>query len=127
MFTCPWPAAEDIRVVTDRAELRRMKNSPRFYTFTNRWGGKAGMSHCNIGVLASPFMRAALVIDVDTLAVTAPQIRPARYYNNFKNGYFSRLIQPRLSPTWVVPTRHPAALGRALQAVPGHQGPVRPR
>ena len=49
------------------------------------------MSHCNIGVLASPFMRAALVIDVDTFAVTAPQIRPARYYNNFKDGYFSRL------------------------------------
>ena len=127
LFTCPWPAVEGIRVVTDLAELRRMKNSPRFYTFTNRWGGKAGMSHCNIGVLASPFMRAALVIDVDTLAVTAPQIRPSRYYNNFKSGYFSRLIQPRLSPTWVVPTRHPEALSRALQAVPGHQGPVRPR
>ena len=125
LFTCPWPAVEDIRVVTDRAELRRMKNSPRFYTFTNRWGGKAGMSHCNIGVLASPFMRAALVIDVDALAVTAPQIRPSRYYNNFKNGYFSRRIQPRLSPTWVVPTRHPEALSRALQAVPGRQGPVR--
>jgi len=127
LFTCPWPAVEGIRVVTDRAELRRMKNSPRFYTFTNRWGGKAGLSHCNIGVLASPFMRAALVIEVDTLAVTAPQIRPARYYNNFKNGYFSRLIQPRLSPTWVVPTRHPEALSRALQAVPGHQGPVQSR
>ena len=51
----------------------------------------------------------------------------ARYYNNFKNGYFSRLIPPRLSPTWVVPTRHPEALSQALQAVPGHQGPVRPR
>ena len=127
LFTCPWPAVEGIRLVTDRTELRRMKNSPRFYTFTNRWGGKAGLSHCNIGVLASPFMRAALVIDVDTFAVTAPQIRPARYYNNFKNGYFSRLIQPRLSPTWVVPTRHPEALSRALQAVPGHQGSIQPR
>ncbi len=127
LFTCPWPAVEGIGVVTDRAELRRMKNSPRLYTFTNRWGGKAGMSHCNIGVLASPFMRAALVIDVNTLAVTAPQIRPARYYNNFKNGYFSRLIQPRLSPTWVVPTRRPEALSQALQAVPGREGPVRPR
>ena len=67
-----------VRVVTDRAELRQMKDSPRYYTFNNRWGGKAGMSHCNIGVLASPFMRAALVIDVDTLAVTAPRIRPGR-------------------------------------------------
>ena len=44
------------------------------------------MSHCNIGVLASPFMRAALVIDVDPAAVTAPRVRPARYPNNFKNG-----------------------------------------
>lgn len=85
------------------------------------------MSHCNIGVLASPFMRAALVIDVDPAAVTAPRVRPARYYNNFKNGYFSRLVEPRLSPVWVVPTRRPEALGRALAAVPDHQGPVRPR
>lgn len=72
-------------------------------------------------------LRAALVIDVDTLAVTATQIRPARYYSNFKSGYFSRLIQPRLSSTWVVPIRHPGALSQALQAVPGHQGPVPPR
>ena len=34
--------------------------------------------------------------------------------------------QPRLSSTWVVPTRHAEALSRELQAVPGHQGPVRP-
>ena len=127
LFTCPWPAVEGVRIVTDRAELRQMKNSPRYYTFTNRWGGKAGMSHCNIGVLASPFMRAALVIDVDPAAVTAPRIRPARYYSNFKNGSFSRRIQPRLSPVWVAPTRHPQALGQALAAVPGRQGPVRPR
>lgn len=45
----------------------------------------------------------------------------------FKSGYFSRLIQPRLSSTWVVPTRHPGALSQALQAVPGYQGPVPPR
>lgn len=127
LFTCPWPAVESVQIVTDRAELRQMKNSPRYFTFTNRWGGKTGMSHCNIGVLASPFMRAALVLDVDPAAVTAPRIRPARYYSNFKNGYLSRLIEPRLSPVWVVPTRHPEALGRALAAVPGHQGPVRPR
>jgi hypothetical protein len=116
LFTCPWPAVEGVRVVTGRAELRAMRNAPRYYTFTNRWGGKAGMTYCNIGVLASPFMRAALVIDVDLAAVTAPGIRPARYYSNFKDGYFSHLIRPRLSPTWVVPTRHPEALSTAIQA-----------
>jgi hypothetical protein len=125
LFTCPWPAVEAVRVVTDRAELRAMRNSARYYTFTNRWGGKLGMTHCNIGVLASPFMRAALVMDVDTALVTAPQIRPARYYNNFRNGYFSRLIHPRLSPVWVVPTRHPEALSAALQTAPQSRGFVR--
>jgi hypothetical protein len=119
LFTCPWPAVQGVRLVTDRDELRRMKNSPNYYTFTNRWGGKAGMTHCNIGVLASPFMRAALVIEVNPFTVTASQIRPARYYSNFKDGYFSHLIHPQLSPTWVVPTRHPDALSAALQAIPG--------
>ena len=127
LFTCPWPAVESVRIVTDLAELQHMKDSPRYYTFTNRWGGKTGMSHCNVGVLASPFMRAALVIDVDLATVTAPRIRPARYYSNFKNGCFSRLVEPRLSPVWVVPTRHPEALGRILAAVPDQPGPVRPR
>ncbi len=102
-----------------------MRTSPRYYTFTNRWGGKAAMSHCNIGVLASPFMHAALVIDVDPYAVTAPAVRPARYYSNFKNGRFSRLIHPQLNSTWVVPTRHPEALSTALRTVSGDRGFVR--
>jgi hypothetical protein len=125
LFTCPWPAVADARVVTDRAELRRMKNQPRYYTFTNRWGGKRGMSHCHVGVLASPFMRAALVVDVDPLVVSSTRIRPARLYTNFKDGRFSHLIQPELSPTWVVPTRNPRALGEALKAIPGHRRPAR--
>jgi len=127
LFTCPWPAVEDVRVVTDRAELRLMKNQPRYYTFTNRWGGKRGMSHCRIGVLASPFMRAALILDVDPFAVTATRTRPARLYTNFKDGRFSHLVQPGLSPTWVVPTRNPQALSEALKAIPGNRGTMQPR
>lgn len=80
---------------------------------------QAGMTYCNIGVLASPFMRAALVIEVNPSAVTAGEIRPARYYSDFKDGHFSHLIHPQLSPAWVVPTRHPEALSAALQRVPG--------
>jgi hypothetical protein len=117
LFTCPWPAIRGIRVVTDRGELRQMKDSPPYYTFTNRWGAKRGMGHCNVGVLASPFMRAALVIDVDPAAATASRIRPARYYDNYMHGYFSRLTEPRLSPVWVVPTRRPDALRRALAGI----------
>jgi hypothetical protein len=124
LFICPWPAVRGIRVVSDRSELRQMKNSPRYYTLTNRWGTKRGMAHCSAGVLASPFMSAALVIEVDPAAVTTSQIRPARYYSNYKNGYFSRLIPPRPSPVWVVPSRHPEALRKALGAVSGYREPA---
>ncbi len=119
LYTCPWPAVQGVRIVTDPDDLRRLKTSPSYYTLTNRWGGKAGMTHCNTGVLTSPFMRAALVIEVNPFAVTASQIRPARFYSNFKDGSFSHLIHPQPSPTWIVPTRHPDALRAALQAVPG--------
>jgi hypothetical protein len=119
LFACPWSAVLRVRMVTDPDELRQMKNSPRFLTLTNRWGRKAGMEHCNIGVLASPCMRAALVIEVNPFAVTATEIRPARFFTNFKDGYFSHLVHPQLSPTWIVPTRRPEMLRAALQTAPG--------
>jgi hypothetical protein len=117
-FTCPWPAVLEVRVVTDRDELRQMQKSPRYYTLTNRWSSKLGMERCNTGVLVSPFMRAALVIEVNPFKVTASEIRPARYFSNFKDGRFSYLIRPQLSPTWIVPTRHPEALAAVLQTAP---------
>jgi hypothetical protein len=96
-----------------------MRDLPQYHTLTNRWSSKRGMCRCNIGVLASPFMRSALVIEVNPLALSTSEIRPARFYTNFKAGRFSHLVHPQLSPTWVAPTRHPEALGAALQAIPG--------
>jgi hypothetical protein len=124
-FTCPWPAVLDVRIVTDRDELRQMQKSPRYYTLTNRWGSKLGMDRSNTGVLVSPFMRAALVVEVNPFKVTASEIRSARYFSNFKDGRFSYLIHPQLSPTWIVPTRHPEALSAALRTVPSDWGFVR--
>jgi hypothetical protein len=124
LYTCPWSAVLGVRVVTDRGELRQMKDSPQYLTLTNRWSNKAGMRHCNIGVLMSPFMRTALVVEVNPFAVSASRVRPARFYTNFKDGHFSHLVQPQPSPTWVVPTRHPEALRAVLQAVPGERDVV---
>jgi len=115
LYTCPWPAVEHVRVVTDPAEVRRLRKSSRYYTLNNRWGSPNAMTHCNIGVMTAPFMRAALVIDVDPFTVTATPVRPARFYSNFKYATFSRLLKPELSSTWVVPTRDPEALRKALQ------------
>jgi hypothetical protein len=118
LYTCPWPAVVGVRVVTDRSELRQIRNSPEYHTLTNRWTTKRGIRYCNIGVLASPFMRAALTIEINPSAITASAVRPARFYSNYKDGQFSHLVRPRLSPTWVVPTRHPEALSAALQTIP---------
>jgi len=115
LFTCPWPAVEAVRVITDQAEVRRLRTSARYYTLNNRWGATRRMTHCNIGVLTAPFMRSALVVDVDPTAVTATLIRPARFYSNFKDGRLSRLVQPEMSSRWVVPTRAPGRLSKALQ------------
>ena len=124
LYTCPWPAVLGVRLVTDQDELRQMMNLPQYHTLTNRWSNKRGMRHCNIGVLATPFMRAALIIEVNPSGVTAAEIRPARFYTNYKDGQFSHLVRPQLSPTWVVPTRHPEALSAALQTIPGDRDSV---
>jgi len=114
LYTCPWPAAQSARIVTARDELRQITRSPLYYTLTNRWGNKRGMLYCNIGVLSSPFMRAALVVEVNQFALWATELRPARFYSNYLDGSFSHLVRPRLSPTWIVPTRHPEKLRAAL-------------
>jgi hypothetical protein len=118
LFTCPWSAVEDAHVVTDPTAIRHLKKSSRYYTLTNRWGTTRTMTHCNIGVLTSPFMRAALILNLDPTAVTATPVRPARFYTNFKDGRLSRLVPPEMSPTWVVPTRDPEALRKALENHP---------
>jgi hypothetical protein len=116
-FTCPWPAALAVRVVTDPAQVRELRKSRQYDTMNNRWAARRAMRHCNVGVLSSPWMQAALVIDIRPGAVTTPQVRPARFYGNYMGGSLSRLLQPVPSPTWVIPTRHPDAVRQALGAL----------
>jgi hypothetical protein len=117
LFTCPRPAVRSARVVTDPAELRQLKTAPLYYTLTNRWGSKRDMTYCNLGVLTSPFMRAALVIEVDPDAVTAPRARPRPDVQQRQGRAAVPAILPALSPTWIVPTRHPEELSAALAAL----------
>jgi hypothetical protein len=114
IFRCPWPSVVAARVATDPAEIRRLKKSPDFYTLTNRWGPARGMRHCGTGVLSSPFMRAALVIEIGA-GTTYPSLRNAKFFSNFiRHGHFSFWLHPELSATWVVPTRRPEPLAAAL-------------
>ena len=118
IFSCPWPSVHSVRVVTDPTELRRLARSSEFFTFNNSWGGKRGIRFCAVGVLTSPFMRAALVADIYPSGVDGTSVRPGRVYTNFKDGRFSHVVQPRMSDTWIVPTRTPEAFSEALANLP---------
>jgi hypothetical protein len=102
VFSCPWGSVLGIGVTTDRDLLRKL----------NRQAYR-GRKLTPLGNLAVPFMRAALVIWVDEARAQVPEIRPATgllWFNYAEGGYHQ--------PVWVVPTRRPAEVARALPALP---------
>ena len=105
-----------VRVATGPAEVRRLRTSHAYLTLNNHWAPPKGTSGAKfmVGVLTPPFMRAALVVDLDPTAVEAPPVRPSRYYSNGAKGRLSTLRHPEPSATWIVPTRHPERLLRVL-------------
>jgi hypothetical protein len=102
VFSCPWPGIHHIEVVTGRDRMRDLARS------------RSDGGILALGTLWAPFMRAALVIQVDLSQATVPEFRPPdtrRYW--FKP---SRPDPYTVSPTWFAPTRHPAELRAALTA-----------
>lgn len=117
-YTCAWPDISDARVVTDPAELRSLTSQDRHPTFNNSWGAKRFMRHCDIGVMTSPFMRAALVVELYPSGVTGTTVRPARVFKSMTMlgvPFRTRGVPPRSWDTWIVPTRRPHALEAALK------------
>ena len=101
-FRCPWPGVQRIGVVTDRQAIKTMiRHSPH------------GRKPTPLGNLATPFMRAALVIWVDSDQAVTPDIQPARglLATNWSRPGFTQ-------PLWVAPTRHPQQLRAALKDIP---------
>ena len=111
VFNCPRESVISTRVVSDPAGLRELRTSPELQTLTNRWSVKRTMRTCKLGVLTTPFMRGALVVELTPHDVTFPDVRPARFYNRTRGR---RLLPGEPSLTWVVPTRRPDALREAL-------------
>jgi hypothetical protein len=111
LYTCPWEWVDSVRVVTDPDEIRSLTHGHTNRTLNNQWGGL----RCDIGVMSSPFMHAALVAEVWPGKVTGTTVRPSRAYSNFKDGYFSHKIVPRMGGTWIVPTQHPDQLEEAVK------------
>lgn len=65
LFTVPLTAVRSMTVETNPAAIRRLKKDPDYFTLSNRWGKPREMTVCKLGVLTAPFMRAALVVELD--------------------------------------------------------------
>lgn len=107
-FRCSWAAVQRIGVVTDRQTIKTMIRHSYH-----------GRKPTPLGNLATPFMRAALVIWVEDEMATLPAIEPARGLlsaNWSSPGYHQ--------PLWVTPTRHPHRLRSALSDIPSAAGIV---
>jgi hypothetical protein len=109
VFSCPWSGVIGIGVTTDRDLLRSMKRH-----------AYRGRRPTPLGNLATPFMRAALVIWVDQDQARLPEIRQARSvaWSSYSAPGFHQ-------PIWAVPTRRPAELAAALSLLPLPAGTVR--
>jgi hypothetical protein len=116
LFTCPLAGVRGMTVQTDRAAIRHLKVSPDYFTLSNRWGRPRGVTACKLGVLTAPFMRAALVVELDGGWARFPATGPARFFPNQPGRPFRTFLTPEESLTWIVPTRRPDRLREAVDA-----------
>jgi hypothetical protein len=119
VFSCPWPGIDKLTVVTDPVEIRRIRRSPDYLTLSNRWAKPRGAGQCMLGVLTAPFMRSALLIEVDPFQTNVPDFRSATFFPNKLDQPLTTRLRPSAGTVWVVPTRHPDRLRRALTAAQG--------
>ena len=114
-FECPWRGATDIRVVTDPAELKRIRTSRDLFTLSNHWGKSREVTRCMLGVLTAPLMRAALVVELYPGDATFPETKPAWFFPNQIGRPFRVKLPGYPSATWIAPTRRPQDLARYLE------------
>jgi hypothetical protein len=114
LFICPWSGISGLRVVTEPARIRELRTSAEFYTLSNRWGRPSGMTGCMLGVLTAPFMRAALLIEINPFQATIPATRSASFFPNALGRPFRVKLHGQEGVTWLVPTRHPERLRQVV-------------
>ncbi|WP_405778134.1 hypothetical protein [Streptomyces sp. NBC_00859] len=109
VFFCPWGAVQRVEVVTDHKEIRKI----------SKLGQDVGSSRLDsasgtikLGLLTAPYMRAAVVINVDLTVASVPEFRPPEGRSFWKT---SAPQQFAASPVWAAPTRHPEKLRAALE------------
>lgn len=114
LFTVPLSAVRSMTVQSDPAAIRRLKKSPDYFTLSNRWGKSRTADTCKLGVLTAPFMRSALVVELDGGWARFPTTRRAAFFPNEFGRSFRTFLTAEESLTWVIPTRRPERLREVL-------------
>jgi hypothetical protein len=108
VFFCPWDAVHRVDVVTDRAELRKLRwDAPDI-------GWRRGNT-VSLGRLWSPYMRAALVINIDRDHASFPRVLQPDEEFKGPHGTMRTKRDSIRSSVWIAPTRHPNELRAALE------------
>lgn len=111
VFSVKWSGVLAMRLSTDRHELRQLSRQSRRAS-TKGTSARGGMAiGFYLGMLTPPFMRAALIIEIDPEHATFPEFRiqQALSVASSQVGTQSRI--------WVVPTRHAHQLIEVVDAI----------
>jgi hypothetical protein len=100
VFSCNWDDILSIDVVTGRHEMRKLRRTVDYRTE----GLYSLVRVYPLGVLIAPYMKSALVIELEPGFDGFPDIR-------------GRKRDPARSRLWIAPTRHPQQLRQALRLV----------
>lgn len=113
VFAIGWPGVLSMRVVRDRHELRQLAKTSRRATTSGvkaRGGAAVGFY---LGMLTPPFLRAALVLEIDGEYATFPEFRTRQAKTIATSQVGTR------SGTWVAPTRHPDRVAEVVATITG--------
>lgn len=111
VFSVPWAGVLDMRVVRDRRELRAMTTTSRRAS-TGGVKARGGVAvGFYLGMLTPPWMRAALVLEIDEESATFPEFRTRQAAAVATSQVGTR------SRTWVAPTRRPDQLAEVVAAI----------
>ncbi|QMU72477.1 hypothetical protein [Streptacidiphilus sp. P02-A3a] len=103
-YSCDWAGIKSLTIVTDPRAIRMMRlDSANLSAAVSTTPAKGQPRVHKLGHLVPPYTKAVLMIYVDTSIACFP-----------KDPHTLKNVVNIQSPTWIVPTRHPDALRRAL-------------
>jgi hypothetical protein len=109
-FFCPWSGVRSLRIVTDRAEIKKYFRMSCYVKDQFR-SGKVHPTVHTLGMLVPSYAKAVLVVEFDPNEAVVPEFRTVYGSGKLAN---TALQTPIPSEMWTVATRHPDRLRRAL-------------